>query len=72
MGFSTQPQRAVYAKKALTAEETLAKIEAENKRLKEKLRNFRKENRNLLASNARLKVQVLNMTERVQKALKMF
>jgi cell division protein FtsB len=68
--MAVKPIGVAYPKRVLTLEEQNQKLEAENKRLKEKLRNFRKENKNLLNSNARLKVQVMNMNERVQRALK--
>ena len=64
--------KATFVKRTLTVEEENSKLRAENMRLKERMRNYKKENKNLLNSNARLKVHVMNMAERVQKALKMF
>jgi len=47
-------------------------VQLDNQRLKAKNRNLRNENRNLVNANARLKVQVINVSERVQKALQLF
>ena len=67
--MNTQTFSAGESRIELTPEQKIAKLEASNKRLSEKLRNFRQSNRQLVAKSYEYKIRIANLTAAISAYL---